>query len=351
MKSFMKSTVFIISGFLVFIMLAGCTPGKAQTRGNDYAGSFDSENYDEFDREAPGDDEIPAYTEKNNTDKRDSSARKEKKSEEKTVRVKSGAVKDADEDYAYDEKDSAGDRAVSDDDNSFESGANADYDRTENFYQKGYASWYGREFHGKPTASGEKFDMNLLTAAHKTLPFGTILEVTNLENGKTVKLKVNDRGPYRGNRIIDLSFNAAREIDMVKKGEVKVGIRVIKMGDNRVVNGTNRKKNEYVEPVSDEEYPYQEEKPAKKETSARDDSYDDYSDGYDSIKLQAGAFYSRKNAQSQKEIIEGLTDRPVRIIQDGEYFKIRIEGIKSRKEMDHIKDVLKSENIQSFSVE
>jgi len=350
MKSFMKSTVFIISGLLIFIMLAGCTPGKAQTRGNDYAGSFDSENYDEFDREAGG-DEIPAYTENKNTDKRDSSARKEKKSEEKTARVKSGAVKDESEDFSYNEKEPAGDRGVADDDNSYESGANADYDRAENYYQKGYASWYGREFHGKTTASGEKFDMNLLTAAHKTLPFGTIVEVTNLENGKTVKLKVNDRGPYRGNRIIDLSFNAARELEMIKKGEVKVGIRIIKMGDNSAANDTGRKKNEYVEPVSDEEYPYQEDKPVKKETVVKDGGYDEYSGDYDSMKLQAGAFYSRKNAQPQKEIIEGLTDRPVKIIQDGEYFKIRIEGIKSKKELDHIKEMLNSENIQSFSVE
>lgn len=344
MKSFMKSTVFIISGLLLFIMLAGCTPSRAQTRGNDYAGSFDSENYDEFDRETAGDDEIPAYTDKKNTEKRDSSLGR-KDSGEKTVRVKSGAVKDDSEDFSYDEKGSAADRGVADD-NSYESGANADYDRAENFYQKGYASWYGREFHGKTTASGERFDMNLLTAAHKTLPFGTIVEVTNLENGKTVRLKVNDRGPYRGNRIIDLSYNAARELDMIKKGEVKVGIRVIKMGDNSVAQDSGRKKNEYVEPVSDEEYPYQEEK-----NTAKDSSYDEYSDASGSMKLQAGAFYSRKNAQSRKEIIEGLTDKPVKIIQDGEYFKIRIEGIKSKKELDHIKEMLNSENIQSFTVD
>lgn len=346
MKSFMKSMVFIISGLLFFIMLAGCTPSRAQTRGNDYAGSFDSENYDEFDRESAADDEIPAYTEKKNTAKPDSSLRKDKKTVEKPVTVKSGAAGDESEDFAYDDKESAGDRGVADDDNSYESGANTDYDRSGNFYQKGYASWYGREFHGKATASGERFDMNLLTAAHKTLPFGTIVEVTNLENGKTVKLKVNDRGPYRGNRIIDLSYNAARELDMIKKGEVKVGIRVIKMGDNSAAEDSGRKKNEYVEPVADEEYPYQEEK-----NTRRDSSYDDYSGGDDAMKLQAGAFYSRKNAQSQKEIIEGLTDRPVKIIQDGEFFKIRIEGIKSRKELDHIKSMLNSENIQSFTVD
>ncbi|NLV66849.1 MAG: septal ring lytic transglycosylase RlpA family protein [Spirochaetes bacterium] len=350
MKSFIKSTVFIISGLMFFIMLAGCTPSRAQTRGNDYAGSFDSENYDEFDREEAGDDVIPAYTDTKSADKRESQVRTEKKYGETAARVKSGVKTEKDEDYLYDEKDSAGDRGVADDDNSYESGANADYNAAENFYQKGYASWYGREFHGKATASGEKFDMNLLTAAHKTLPFGTVLEVTNLENGKKVKLKINDRGPYRGNRIIDLSYNAAREIDMIKKGEVKVGIRVIKMGDNSVLNNTAGRKSEYVEPVSDDEYPYQEEKQNSK-GSARGEDFDDYSEGSGIMKLQAGAFYSRRNAQAQKETIEALTDRPVKIIQEGEYFKIRIEGIQSRKELDRIKEVLRSENIQSFMVD
>ena len=65
------------------------------------------------------------------------------------------------------------------------------------FFQTGLASWYGREFNGKATASGERFDMNDSTAAHKTLPFGTIVEVTNLENGKSTRVKINDRGPYR----------------------------------------------------------------------------------------------------------------------------------------------------------
>ena len=207
---------------------------------------------------------------------------------------------------------------------------------------------YGREFHWKTTASGEKFDMNLRTAAHKTLPFGTIVEVTNLENGKTIKLKINDRGPYRGNRIIDLSYGAARELDMVKKGEVKVGINVIKMGDNSVSsrNGSNDR---YVEGVADDDSEYAEVKPEKKGRYVKD-GYDGDSDS-DSFKLQAGAFYSRKNAESVKEKIESLTDRPVKIIQDGDYYKVRIEGIKNRKEQEHIKNMLSSENISSFGVE
>lgn len=77
-------------------------------------------------------------------------------------------------------------------------------------YQVGMASWYGKQFHGKTTASGEDFDMFELTAAHKQLPLGTYVKVTNLRNGKWIIVRVNDRGPYVGNRIMDLSYSAAR---------------------------------------------------------------------------------------------------------------------------------------------
>lgn len=82
------------------------------------------------------------------------------------------------------------------------------------FEQVGTASWYGNKFHGRRTASGERYDMQAYTAAHKTLPFGTILRVTNLDNNKSVLVRVNDRGPFVRGRIIDLSHVAAKEIDV-----------------------------------------------------------------------------------------------------------------------------------------
>jgi rare lipoprotein A len=80
-------------------------------------------------------------------------------------------------------------------------------------YQVGDASWYGKQFHGKETASGENFDMFELTAAHRQLPLGTYVKVTNLRNGKWIVVRVNDRGPYVGNRIMDLSYSAARMLN------------------------------------------------------------------------------------------------------------------------------------------
>lgn len=93
--------------------------------------------------------------------------------------------------------------------------------------QVGMASWYGKKFHGKKTASGERFNMFALTGAHKTLPFNTRVKVTSLSNHKSVKVRINDRGPWTKGRIIDLSYAAAKRIDMIEKGVIKVRVEVI----------------------------------------------------------------------------------------------------------------------------
>ena len=100
-------------------------------------------------------------------------------------------------------------------------------------YQRGEASWYGRSYAGRPTASGEIFRPWKRTAAHKTLPLGTIVQVTNTQNGERVWVKINDRGPYAKGRIIDLSRKAARKIDMLDSGVAPVEIRIIKCGGPR----------------------------------------------------------------------------------------------------------------------
>lgn len=93
--------------------------------------------------------------------------------------------------------------------------------------QEGLASWYGGKFQGRQTASGEIFDTNELTAAHKSLPFGTIVKVTNLENGKSTVVRINDRGPFVPGRIIDLSRAAAAHIGLAGQGVAKVRIQVL----------------------------------------------------------------------------------------------------------------------------
>lgn len=94
--------------------------------------------------------------------------------------------------------------------------------------ETGLASYYGAEFHGKKTASGEIFDQEKLTCAHRKLPFGTMVKVTNLSNRKTIVVRVNDRGPWISGRVIDVSYAAARKLDMIAEGVIKVRIEVVK---------------------------------------------------------------------------------------------------------------------------
>jgi rare lipoprotein A len=95
---------------------------------------------------------------------------------------------------------------------------------------RGIASWYGEEFSGRTTANGEIFDPGQLTAAHRTLPFGSILDVTNPRTGQIVRVRVNDRGPYIGGRILDLSYAAAQKIGLIEPGIGEVEIKVVKIG-------------------------------------------------------------------------------------------------------------------------
>ncbi|MEJ2603307.1 MAG: septal ring lytic transglycosylase RlpA family protein [Gammaproteobacteria bacterium] len=100
----------------------------------------------------------------------------------------------------------------------------------EGYRERGVASWYGTKFHGQRTSSGETYDMHAFTAAHKTLPLPTWVEVTNLRNRKSILVRVNDRGPFVANRIIDLSYAAASELDIVQDGTGLVEVRAMTFG-------------------------------------------------------------------------------------------------------------------------
>jgi len=102
---------------------------------------------------------------------------------------------------------------------------------TESWSEQGVASWYGPGFDGKRTASGEVYDMEELTAAHKRLPFGTRIRVHNLDNGLRTEVRINDRGPFVDNRIIDLSMAAAREIQMLGPGTARVRLSVVELSE------------------------------------------------------------------------------------------------------------------------
>ena len=101
---------------------------------------------------------------------------------------------------------------------------------SDGYVERGVASWYGPTFHGVNTSSGERYDMYGMTAAHKTLPLPTYVRVTNLRNGRTITVRINDRGPFVGNRLIDLSYTAAAKLDMLRDGTSFVEVRALEPG-------------------------------------------------------------------------------------------------------------------------
>lgn len=145
---------------------------------------------------------------------------------------------------------------------------------SEGYTEKGISSWYGTKFHGRRTSSGERYDMYAMTAAHKSLPLPTYVEVTNLNNGRKVVVKVNDRGPFHENRIIDLSYSAAYRLGILGKGTGFVELRAI---DPSQPTPVTRVATRDEAPVRDAE-----------ETGT---------DKNTNLYLQVGAFISRDNAE------------------------------------------------------
>ncbi|MBN2401156.1 MAG: septal ring lytic transglycosylase RlpA family protein [Spirochaetes bacterium] len=216
---------------------------------------------------------------------------------------------------------------------------NTDGSENGNYYQRGYASWYGREFHGRKTASGERYDMNKLTAAHKKLPFGTRILVKNLENDKTVSVMINDRGPYRDNRILDLSYAAAKKLGIVASGEANVGIKIIKSESEERFSDKQSYTKSDINPVAG----------YKDEEEDSDNYIEDNIRG--SYSVQAGAFYSRRNAERLQQRLEDLVDNPVVMTKDNDLYKVKIDKLNSRKEANKVKSQLEMEEIPSYIID
>ena len=180
-----------------------------------------------------------------------------------------------------------------------------------NYNKTGIASWYGTKFHGRLTSSREVYDMRKMTAASPELPIPCFVHVTNLENNKTIIVKVNDRGPFAENRIIDLSYAAAKKIGMVKKGTALV--RVSSIDIEQKINTREPK-----------------------------------------LYIQAGAFSSFSNAQKRQEKLQTISNIPVRINYNkhDKLYRVQIGAIKNVKTSDHLIEKIHFEapKIRPFSV-
>lgn len=176
------------------------------------------------------------------------------------------------------------------------------------FSERGIASWYGTKFHGRLTSSGEPYDMYAMTAAHKSLPLPTYVEVTNLNNGRRTIVKVNDRGPFHGNRIIDLSYAAATKLGIVAKGTGLVEIRAIN-------------------PASPQPYSQPQPVMAKRTGNINPDIF-----------VQVGAFSSRHNADRLRSQLTQSLNRTIRIQeslnQGRQVFRVQVGPLTTIAQVD-----------------
>lgn len=183
----------------------------------------------------------------------------------------------------------------------------------EGYVERGIASWYGPNFNGKLTSNREVYDMYQMTAAHKLLPLPTWVEVTNLENGRKVVLKVNDRGPFKDNRVIDLSYAAALKLEVVAKGTAFVEVRGLARPDGVDAGFTE-----------------------ESTLTAR-------------IFIQVGAFGERDNAERQKTTLTAVLQQPVRVFEDRTggrvLYKVQVGPIGDVEQADRVVSLLDAAGI------
>ena len=218
---------------------------------------------------------------------------------------------------------------------------------------EGYAAWYGKELQGRPTASGDLFDMNKMTAAHRDYPMNSLVLVKNLENGKKAMVKVNDRGPYVDGRVMDVSFAAARELGFAEKGTTKVQLELVQAGEDNFMakadqpeakKGKKSRKSseEIIEPDSDlenDEANEDEDDTKIKSVGAKDNKIT-FLDGKKpkGFTVQVGAFKKKVNAERHRdEILEAYPQKAF-IATNGKWHFVCLGDFKSRKQA---KDFLK----------
>jgi rare lipoprotein A len=177
----------------------------------------------------------------------------------------------------------------------------------------GLASWYGKDFHGKKTANGEYFNMNALTAAHKTLPLPTFVKVTNLANGRTIILRVNDRGPFVGDRVIDVSRRGAQLLGFQKQGVTRVRIQAVDENGN-LPRGSRKEP-----PIRTVEAPKAVEAQQQTQTKSESENFSHF--------VQVGAYSQRRNAEIQVDKLKRSGHRARVVAADANgrtYWRVRI---------------------------
>jgi len=205
-------------------------------------------------------------------------------------------------------------------------------DNPSGFTQSGNASWYGLKFHGHATSNGETYDMYGMTAAHKTLPIPTYVRVTNVENGLSTVVRVNDRGPFHDDRIIDLSYAAATKLNYTNKGTAKVKIEVLDPGQNyQVAEAKNKPAPVQVEPKRQAVVAS-----ARGDFRPNDQNYHLPANTF----LQVGAFSNRQSAEKARHMVQPLTEFPVIIRERSNLFKVHIGPVIDNFELLELRELV-----------
>lgn len=220
-------------------------------------------------------------------------------------------------------------------------------DSAEGYAERGGASWYGSKFHGRKTSSGEIYNMYDMTAAHRSLPLPTFVEVTNLENGRMLVVKVNDRGPFHSERIIDLSFAAASKLGILENGTADVEVRAISVNDS---NGGPAQQIAYASDSMPEAGagPQQREIPASYRQTQDTYGIEDGS----VIVFQVGAYSERDNAEVMRSRVnEAMQIKAAYIedVADRGLFRVRF-GVASNVPESAVARHLQSVGIDKYSI-
>ncbi len=210
---------------------------------------------------------------------------------------------------------------------------------SKNYEEQGTASWYGTKFHAQRTSSGERYDMLAMTAAHKTLPLPTYVQVTNLRNGKKIIVKVNDRGPFEGNRLIDLSYVAAKKLGMIGHGTTYVDVKAI--------DPTRFDKNRFDKPTYTQDFYLTDNRvhvPEVPPTHVARTS---------GVYLQVGAFKNKTLAENMKKRLNKMVASPINITQlasHNKLYRVQIGPIKDGATAQHIAQKLKEVGLNSHQM-
>lgn len=195
---------------------------------------------------------------------------------------------------------------------------------------EGKASWYGKKFHGHKTSNGETYDMYKMSAAHRNLPIPSYVKVTNLDNGKTVVVRVNDRGPFHHSRLLDVSYAAAVKLDMVRSGTARVKVEAIEPQTTRLASAPKQP----VSPIPDPQYASA--SPHLQPAAAPAPNASTY--------LQVGAFRSQDSAMALRSQLANLTGRPVNVDNLQGLFKVRIGPLPNQQDVQSLSQMLVQNN-------